>query len=98
MAADRNYNSGDRTALIALSGGSCYYPDCGEPVVRKVTGGFEVALEIAHVCGLKPGSARHDPDMTDEERNSFFNIILLCVVHHKVVDRRDPASYPVELL
>jgi hypothetical protein len=34
----RNYPSGVRTALIALSGGTCYYPDCREPVVRFVSG------------------------------------------------------------
>ncbi|MET3452201.1 hypothetical protein [Curtobacterium sp. 1544] len=36
--------------------------------------------------------------MTDSDRASFPNLILLCTPHHNVVDRRHPEDYPAEVL
>ena len=36
--------------------------------------------------------------MTDPERASFDNLILLCTAHHKLVDRLAPDEYPVDRL
>src|SRR6266702_4842392 len=96
--AERNYTSGDRAALIALSGASCYWPGCGEPLLKPVDRHYEIMLEIANIRGLKEGSARYDERMTDDERNAFANIIFLCRAHHITVDRREPHKYPVDVL
>jgi len=34
MSGVRDYSPGTRAALQTLSRGSCYWPGCGEPVVR----------------------------------------------------------------
>lgn len=52
---------------------------------------------IAHIAGLNPGSARYDPQMTDNERNSGENLILLCPTDHTMIDG-DPSYYTVEYL
>lgn len=53
--------------------------------------------EISHIKASQPGGPRHDQSQTDEQRNGFDNLLLLCPTHHKVVDD-DPESYTVERL
>ncbi len=36
--------------------------------------------------------------MTNEERRSFPNLILLCVPHHDLIDHKEPDEYTVEIL
>jgi len=65
-------------ALYAYSGTTCYYPDCKTPVIVFVEDEPVSNVEIAHIKGAYPGSPRYDPAMTDDERRSFPNLILLC--------------------
>lgn len=94
----RSYGSGVEKALYRLARGTCYFPGCAHPIFELVDDEPIVAVEIAHIFGALPGSARYVETMTDDERRAFENLILLCTVHHKVVDgpRRD--SYQPELL
>ena len=94
----RSYGSGVEKALYRLARGTCYFPDCPHPIFQLVNDEPIVAVEIAHIYGALPGSARFVETMIDDERRAFENLILLCTVHHKVVDgpRRD--DYPPELL
>lgn len=94
----RNYTAGTEKALFRLAKGTCYEPDCMKPIIENVDGEPIVAVEIAHVSGAKPGSARYDELMTDVQRASFNNLILLCVPHHKLVDRIRPDDFPIETL
>lgn len=99
MAGDpRAYGSGVEKALYRLSRGTCYFPDCPRRIMEVVEGEPMVAVEIAHICGAYPGSARYAEGMTDEERRAFANLILLCVAHHKLVDGRRREEYPPDLL
>jgi hypothetical protein len=52
-------------------------------------------MEIAHIKGEKPSSARYDANMTDDERNAYHNLILLCPTCHKLIDDQ-PNTYTVE--
>lgn len=95
----RSYASGTEKALFLLSQGCCYYPDCSAPVIEMVQPLVPVVnVHIAHICGAKPGSARYDPAMSDAERASFANVILLCKPHHDLVDRIQLDEHPAELL
>ncbi len=98
MSGLRDYGAGTRAALQTLSRGTCYYPGCGEPVVRLVEGEYYINYEIAHIRGAKEKGARYDRNMSDEERKDFSNLILLCLVHHKRVDRTHRDKYPPETL
>jgi len=94
----RDYAAATERALYAYSDTTCYYPDCKTPVIVFVEGEPVSNVEIAHIKGAYQGSPRYDPAMTDDERRSFPNLILLCKPHHEVVDKRHPDKYPVEVL
>lgn len=83
--------------LYFRSGGRCAI--CKEVVYDPDgDGGKGITYEeIAHIEGLNPGSARYNPAMTPEERNSIDNLILLCPTHHAVIDK-DIKTYTVDEL
>lgn len=96
--ATRDYSSAVRAALTAFSAGKCYWPGCGEQLLRAVNGKYRMALDIAHIYALKPDGPRYNSAMTDKERNDFPNLIYLCRLHHRVVDEGDGSAYPAEVL
>ncbi|MDE3098791.1 MAG: hypothetical protein KGJ88_04910 [Verrucomicrobiota bacterium] len=56
-----------------------------------------VTGEVCHIKAQSAGGPRFDSAQTDEQRHAFDNLILLCSVHHRVVDDR-PDTYTAELL
>src|SRR6202035_809818 len=56
-----------------------------------------VTGRICHIKARKPGGPRYDVGQTDEERHAFDNLILLCSVHHDLVDDQ-VGTYTVDLL
>jgi hypothetical protein len=94
----RDYGAGTERLLFRMARGTCYYPECPIPVVSIEASRAIVGVDIAHIRGAKPGSARFDPGMTDGERAAIDNLILLCKTHHKLVDTYEPKKYTVEML
>lgn len=84
--------------MYAFSKAKCYFPDCPEFVVKFIGDDAFTNVDRAHIHGAKPGSARYDPNMTDEQRRAFANLVLLCRPHHVLVDQRRPDDYPAETL
>lgn len=73
-------------------------PNCNKELVVESDGDDpSIIAEIAHIKGEKPGSARYDEKMRDEERNSYDNLIVLCHNCHKLVDDQ-PKVYTVDRL
>jgi hypothetical protein len=85
-------------ALAALSGGLCYWPGCPEPIIQRVGAEMYFIGQRVHICGALLGSARYDPAMTDDERRSFPNLVVMCKPHHQLIDINEPELYPAELL
>lgn len=81
--------------LFAVSGNKCAFPKCSVPLVDPRSG--KVTGRICHIKGRKPKSPRYDPQQTDAERHAFENLVLMCPIHHDVIDA-DEASYTVERL
>jgi len=54
--------------------------------------------EVAHIRGVRPGSARYDIAMSDPERAAFENLRVLCPTHHPFVDEIERDRYTVEVL
>ena len=81
--------------LYALTGNRCAFPSCPTRLVDKATG--SVVGEVCHIKGEKPTAPRYDAAQTDLERHGFDNLIVLCNVHHKVVDDNHQ-DYPDERL
>lgn len=98
MPGPHDYTSGTRAALYAFSQRTCYFPDCDVPVIRFVGDEPVINVEIAHIRGAVLSAPRYDEAMTDDERRGFANLILLCIPHHKTVDRLHPDDYSVEEL
>jgi hypothetical protein len=87
-------------ALWTVSNGRCYAPGCVMPVVLEVRPGvYQKNSQVAHIYGVRPGAPRYRPDMPAKERDSFANLLLLCIAHHEEVDRKDgEGRYPPETL
>lgn len=85
MPTNRNISQGTIKVLWGKSGGKC--AKCRRAIIlEKDESNFYHIAKQAHIAGLNPGSARYDSDMTDEERNSVNNIILLCPTCHEIID------------
>jgi hypothetical protein len=79
--------------LFALSSNRCAFPRCTATLVD----GDTVVGKICHIRGARPGSARYDRHQTAAERHGFDNLILMCGLHHDVIDD-DEEAYSVERL
>ena len=79
--------------LYIKSGNECAYPGCHNVLVDE-NGNF--VGEVCHIEAAMPGGERFNPNMTNEDRRSFGNLMLMCHQHHVVTD--DVEKYTVEKL
>lgn len=86
-----------RKILWARSGNMCAL--CRRLLIEDAThhDSESVVAEEAHILGEKPGAARHDTSISEAECNGYGNLILLCRVHHKMVDDQ-PNTWPAARL
>lgn len=97
MSNDRNYRAGTTEALFLLSRGHCYHPDCKHRVMAWNGNEWRKNVQVAHIRGL-PGGPRHDESKSDKV-NHFSNLLLMCKVHHDLVDKKPTGdNYSAELL
>jgi hypothetical protein len=94
MKDNISYSENVIKRLFALSHNICAFPNCDIAIVQ--TSGV-LTGKICHIKGRNPGGPRYDPNQTDKERSSFENLILLCSVHHDIVDSQ-PEEFTVERL
>lgn len=89
----------DVKLLWGRAASRCAFPDCR----RKLTQDKNAASdsfplgEQAHIVGEKEDSPRGKSSLSLEERDSYFNLILVCPTHHTIIDK-NPEDYPVEKL
>ena len=99
--------AGERAALM-LAGGTrvCYRPECRRSLVVKRGSNRVADFEIAHIRDELPppnpaaaiGWRYWPDDLTQEDRNRFDNLILLCPPCHKLIDRVCPRDFSPERL
>jgi hypothetical protein len=80
-------------ALFARSGNRCAFPGCTQVLINRKN---QFVAQICHIRAAEPGGERYEPSMTDEQRRSYGNLILLCYPHH--VETDDVIEFPVERL
>ncbi len=85
--------------LWAASGGRCEYDGCnkslwGDPLTKAK---FSTAY-IAHIIAEKPDGPRGDPELSPKLAHEFSNLMLLCDVCHRRIDKHDEKGHPPELL
>lgn len=79
--------------LFLKSGNRCAFPGCHN-VMMNEQGDF--IGQICHIEAAEEGGERFNPNMTNEERRSFDNLMLMCYEHHVVTN--NVAEYPVAKL
>jgi hypothetical protein len=91
------YSAETRRRLFILSGNECAFPGCKAPIYD--TDRNTMVGEFCHIKGRSPGGPRYDPNQTEEERNSYANLMLMCSPHNKIIDDPDNLIiFPFETL
>lgn len=62
----------------------CAFPECSVPIIDHSAN--TILAEVCHICARSRGGPRFDGRQSDEERHGFDNLILMCGVHHKLID------------
>ncbi len=93
MSKTRKYTDKTLKRLFALSGNQCAFPDCDRIMVNETNARDS---NICHIEAKNKGGERYNQNMTDEERDDYPNLILLCVQHHD--ETNDEQEYTVERL
>jgi SMODS-associated and fused to various effectors sensor domain len=81
------------------AGGRCEYPACNKPLWRddltlaKMNGAY-----LAHIVGDSADGPRGDSILSAQLKADPSNIMLLCDIHHRLVDQTDVASHTVNVL
>ncbi|TLS76002.1 hypothetical protein FE236_07650 [Mariprofundus erugo] len=90
----------DIKILWARAAGRCSMPDCRReltPESDTVAAGGIVVGENCHIVAEKVNGPRGRYPVPEADKNRYPNLILLCNIHHKIVDS-DVTSWSVERL
>jgi hypothetical protein len=84
--------------LWARSGNRCAFPECGRLLVEDVEGAGASILGVeAHIVARRPNGPRGVAVAETELGDALANLILLCPLHHKIVDDHAD-TYTVDVL
>lgn len=95
MGCDRgkaNPDTNTQRQLFAASGGYCQNPGCNRALFVDTTTKKVSVAEMAHIFAAQDDGPRANTKLTEEERGSYRNLILLCSLCHTIVDKA-PQSY-----
>jgi hypothetical protein len=99
MASKRSYTQQTIKLLFGASGNQCAQPECSNPVIIEGTDHSDamISAQICHIFAASDNGPRGKPGLTNEERNSAKNLLLLCPTHHGIVDGQYQ-TYPATML
>jgi hypothetical protein len=85
-----------RTILWAKAAGRCQYAGCNKPLIGDLIAGIEDKNFgfVAHIVADTPDGPRGDPIRSPLLSNNIANLMLLCHVHHKLIDVDDITGHP----
>ncbi len=93
-----NPSAATRTKLFADSAGYCQNPACAQQLFVDTAKGEAIHFaEMAHIFAASDNGPRSKADLTDAERGSYDNLILLCANCHTTIDKA-PDDYPDTLI
>ncbi len=96
-AKARDYKPSTKRRLDTLSGNECANPNCFNKFIAHDN--ETIISKIAHIEAASESGPRFNPNMSDDERRGFDNLILLCDECHSIVDNpTNVEKYTVELL
>ena len=88
-----------RKMLWGRAANRCAFPSCPLELVIDETETDDESLigEECHIVARSSDGPRGDSPLTPEQRDKYGNLILMCAVHHKVIDDQS-GEYTVERL
>jgi len=88
-----------RVMLWGRAAGRCSLPDCRRALVLDETETDDPSLvgEACHIVAESESGPRGVSALTREERDKYGNLILMCAVHHKMIDDQ-PNHFSVPVL
>lgn len=85
--------------LWVKSAGRCQYRGCNKPLYKDDLTQVEFnSSYIAHIIANKPAGPRGDKVLSEQLKNDISNLMILCDVHHRLIDIEDEKSHSVETL
>jgi hypothetical protein len=77
----------------------CAFPDCKKELVMDASETDDESLvgEACHIVARKQDGPRGESDLNLEQRDKYNNLLILCNIHHKLIDDQ-PGEYTVERL
>ncbi|MCD6295992.1 MAG: hypothetical protein J7M30_02440 [Deltaproteobacteria bacterium] len=91
----------DQKILWAKAAGRCSMPECRKKLVVGASDCLPsknlLIGENCHIVAESEDGPRGKSILTEEERNRYSNLILMCANHHIVIDN-DSCNWPVEKL
>jgi len=74
--------------LWGKAAGRCAFPDCRRQLVEDISETDDPTLvgENCHIVAENDGGPRSAPNMDKSSRQKYANLILLCNIHHKIID------------
>lgn len=93
----RDYTKTTLKRLFMFSGIECAAPDCTNLLIARDE--ISIVSKICHIEAASKGGARYNPDMNDDDRRAYENLILLCDECHTIIDNKEnEAKYSRNLL
>lgn len=85
--------------LWGRSGNRCAFPNCGRVLAETVTKTYDLSVigDVAHIIGREVAAPRGNSTLPIAQRDEYDNLLLLCKIHHKIIDDQ-PGEYTVEKL
>ena len=85
--------------LWARSGNMCSFPECKKELVIDETSTDDPSIigQEAHIVAKKKDGPRGSHPLELDKRDKYDNLILLCSIHHKVIDDQE-IEYTIEKL
>lgn len=85
--------------LWGRSGNKCAFPNCRRALAESETDTDDPAVigDEAHIIGREAAAPRGESDLPIAQRDQYDNLLLLCKIHHKIIDDQ-PNKYTVEKL
>lgn len=77
----------------------CAFPECKIELVMDATETDDESLvgEACHIVARSEDGPRGKSELTTEQRDKYSNLLLLCNIHHKIIDDQ-PGEYSVDAL
>lgn len=96
MGYKRDIKENTKKLLYANSGNVCAMYGCTNQLMYASTANIS---EICHIEAVNEDGPRYNPNLTNEEVNSYDNLILLCPTHHTLIDSKaEEINYSVSYL